>query len=246
MGDYPGALVHRTLRRFGVNPYPTARVDRVVRQGLGTTAAATFAVAMTLYAIAAAFAGEAQSGVTTDEPGGSIRAASPTGYGWRQGLRTGQTVLTLRRADEPGGWAVTARNVDGMIVSVTAEPYDRSLRGSAPITILALAAGVVAILTRRTSSNISLLASSIALLLASQTLMIQGDPLISTVSLALSTIVPLGWLASRTRDRTTTVALLALMTVGVLMWGYDRFTASLGATNLEAVRSLVTLAPSAL
>lgn len=240
MGDYPAALVHRTLRGIGVNPYPSTRVDRAVRQGLGTAAAATLAVAMTLYAIAAAFAGDAQSGVSAEEPGGSITAASPTGYGWRQGLRTGQTVLTLRRADEPGGWAVDARNVDGMIVSVTAEPYDQALRGSAPITILALAAGVVAILTRRTSSKSSLLASSMALLLASQTLTIQGDPLISTVSLALSTVVPLVWLASRKSDRTTTVPLLALMTLGLVLWGYDRFTAAIGATNLEAVRSLVT------
>lgn len=238
MGDYPGVLVHRTLQRFGVNPYRTTPVDWIVRKCLGTTAAAILAVTMTLYAIAAAFAGEAQSGVTTSEPGGSIATASPTGYGWRQGLRAGQAVLALRRADEPGGWAVTARKVDGMTVSVTAEPFDRSLRGSAPITILALTAGVAAILTRRTSRDISLLASSMALLLAAQTLAIQGDPLISTVSLALSTVVPLGWLGSRISDRTTTFVLLALMTLGLLLWGYDRFTAVLGFTSVETVRSL--------
>jgi signal transduction histidine kinase len=89
--------------------------------------------------------GVPEPGSGGDDTGGLVSHVDPGSPVWRDGIRTGDTVLELHDALDPGGWSIKA--TDGNEVRLSfAEAHLARLRHYIPWSVLALGAAVLAAL----------------------------------------------------------------------------------------------------
>lgn len=234
-----GREAGRTLGRPWGFPYLWAgtRPHKVRRGALAAGSAAALAAA--LFATSAALNGVADAGVLPDLPGGTIDFVSTTGFAWRDGIRRGQFVLEIDRADSADGWRLKTHGADGPHTSRSA-PIDEALRTSLPLGIGSIGLAALAILFLRTHRGWALPAASVALQLASIPLWIQGDLVISTSSLASGALVPAIWIAWRLPGPAAIRILLGLAILGGLAyWVTGRLTGEPGYEAIDAGRALL-------
>lgn len=170
----------RTLGRIEGLPAlrPADLAYRVRRAAL--TGLSIGALIAGLTATSAALEGVAASGVTVDPSVASILHVSPTGYGWRSGIRPGQVVTSIVSSDEPGGWRIETRDADGSTQEAIGPAVDGALRATLPISGVALAFACLALLFLSTRRRWVVPAAAIALFAASIPLWLEGGPEIST------------------------------------------------------------------
>lgn len=213
---------------------------RVRRAAL--TALSIGALISGLAATSVALKGVAASGVVSDPTATSIVDVSPTGYGWKWGIRTGQLVTDLLGSDEPGGWRIETRDGDGNVHVATGAAADDSLRTVLPIGAAALVFACLAVLFLSTRRRWVVPAAALALVAASIPLWLQGDPGPSTVVMAGAALVPAASLAMAVpgglRVRAGLVA-LAVALAGI--WAWARLTGAAAYAPLEGVRGVVAL-----
>ena len=86
----------------------------------GPTSALATAVAASMVAglvgAAAAVISESYAGVFGQDVGHRVDYVSPTGYGWRDGIRIGDLIVAVRDSEQPGGWAITVQGRSGSII----------------------------------------------------------------------------------------------------------------------------------
>jgi signal transduction histidine kinase len=201
--------------------------------------ASVVALAAALSATSAALNGVADAGVQADLSRGAIADVSPTGFAWRDGIRAGQVVVEINRADSPDGWQLTTTAADGLHSSRSA-PIDEALRESLPLGIAGVALAALALVFLRTHRGWALPAASVALQLASVPLWIQGDPDLSTWSMATAALVPGAWIASRLPIPTVGRIVFGLAALGALAYWVAGRTAGIpGFDAVDAARALV-------
>jgi signal transduction histidine kinase len=130
-----------------------------------------------------------------DDTGGSVSHVDPGSPVWRDGIRTGDTVLELHDAFDPGGWSI--KTTDGTEVRLSfAEGHLARLRHYIPWSVLALGAAVFAALLA--TRGIPAAAAVLPLVIAAA-----AEPLFNAGS------VPAGLLAGVAVFAGGTVAILA-------------------------------------
>lgn len=229
----------RTLGRPWGIPYlwEGARPYKVRRVALAF--ATVVALAAALAATYAALNGVADAGVEAGPPGGTIDLVSPTGFAWRDGIRNGQIVVEISKADSVGGWRLTTRGPDGLHTSRSA-PIEEALRASLPLGIGGVVLAAMAILFLRTHRGWVLPAASVALQLASVPLWIHGNPDLSTWSMAVAAFVPGAWIASRLPVAGVVRLLLGVAALGALAyWIGGRLGGMAGYEAVDAARALI-------
>ncbi len=211
---------------------------------LRRTALAGVALASFMAGIAASSAvlqGEADPGVVAGMPGSYITAVSPTGFAWRDGVRPGQLVISLTAADDPGGWRLQTTDGSAFFVSEAAQA-NTGLRASLPLVLAALGISLAAVLLLRARRRWVLPTASIALLLASYSLALHGNPMLSTLGLGAAAFVPAGWIVARLPGGIIKSALLALALLGFLAaWGVARLDALGDYDSLDWIRGNLAL-----
>jgi signal transduction histidine kinase len=198
------------------------------------TATAVVALVAGLAAAAVAIQGRAEAGVEPGLPRDVVYAVSPTGFGWRDGIRPGQLVVTLGESGPNGGWFIETEDAAGGHSS-TEDGHNRALREMLPIGLAALGFGSLGVLFLRTRRRWTGPAAALALLAATAPLDIHGDPLLSTGALGAAAFVPMGLLAIHVGPRARIISLagLAILVAG---WAWLRLNAAPGAADAEGLR----------
>jgi signal transduction histidine kinase len=221
--------------------FPTLSADALpykVRR-VALAFASVIALVAALAATSAALSGVADAGVKAGLPGGTIDFVSPTGFAWRDGIRPGQVVLEIDKADSITGWRLTTQGPDGRHTSRSA-PIDEALADSMPLAIGGVVLAALSILFLRTHRSWVLPAASVALQLASVPLWIHGNADLSTWSMALAAFVPGAWMASRLPIAAGARMLLGAGALGVLaVWMVGRLGGMAGYELVDATRALI-------
>jgi signal transduction histidine kinase len=212
-----------------------------VRRGALTALAAGVLIAG-LSATSVALQGVADPGVTYDETGTQVVAVNRIGFAWRYGIRAGDEVVSTIGAGEPGGWTMLTRDLAGNLHTADGAPAYAGVAASVPIAILALTLAGLATLFLSTRRRFVVPTASLALLLASVPLGLQGGPDASMVVLAGAALVPAINLAFRIPTPLVGRAVLvAAFSVLGAAWVFAAFNSAESYDRLEGVRSSAAL-----
>jgi signal transduction histidine kinase len=190
----------------------------------------------------AAYEGVAKSGVSTGD-GGVVAAVTPTGFGWGDGIRPGQTVVSFPDASQ-GDWRMVTVDADGVRRTSDGAGANSHLRDVFPLGLAAAGAALLALLFVRTHRSWAAPTAVLAILAASGPLELHGEPISSTIAMGGAAAIPLaafgGFLHGR--GRWTFLALVGAATVG---WAWLRLTGSAWAADLEPSREAIAYTAAA-
>jgi signal transduction histidine kinase len=159
-----------------------------------TTLLAVIALTASLAASAAALVGSIEPGVVADEPGGVVREVEPGGLAWDAGVRPGQKVELLRRADEPGGWVLETSDANGGH-RVTIDAAEAALRLSAAAALTAVILSVLALPASRLRRRRAEFLCALAIVLAAAPVSLAYGGAAGIPLLLLAGIAPWAWIA---------------------------------------------------
>ena len=211
-------------RRFGVQ---AGLVGAVIGLGLA------------LGSVAAAQWGFADAGYESHDS--VITWVDRTGFAWLDGIRSGQHVVSIRGESlaQPDGTVLVTESGGRRFTSRSGD-YDKQLRPTLPLGVLAMIVGLVAVplaLARRSWSGVLVM---IAVLLASTPLERLYDRDASTAALAATVIAPTLFLATRPRLRGPIRVTIAVLGLGfVVAWIITRLLGVAAHEPLDAVRGTV-------
>jgi signal transduction histidine kinase len=210
----------------------------VRRTALAMIAIAAFGLALS--AASVAVEGYADSGVVIDPSGRTVADVSPTGFAWRDGIRPGQVVITLKSAVAPEGWSIETMGPAGSILS-RAAPIQSALRGSGPIAAIGLAFAALAVVFLRTNRTWALPLASASLVAGSVPLFLANHEW-AAPALITSALVPTTWALTRLRRWPVLAAALAVGG-GTLMasWWFAYFSGSEILFSLDQARRIVAI-----
>jgi signal transduction histidine kinase len=221
-----GKAAGRTLRQTkGFPPGVSQRARATIGLVVGPVLAAmAFGVAMV--ALVDTQIGYPESGVESENPGGRVLAVSVSSFGWKDGIRPDQEVVSLRAADDPGGWQIVTRDhASGVPHMSEAATYVAALRGGWPFAGVGvvLALGAVLAGSRRRMEMLAALAITAAAIPTE----LRGQPLLSPLVAMLTVVAPTLWLTRWTRiPRPIFMLVAAASTSVVLTWILATATAS--------------------
>jgi signal transduction histidine kinase len=237
MGELTRTQGRETLRAAGVLPYGAwHRIGSWA--DIALAAALSASLVLGFVGLGVASMGVAEAGVVGDGLNARISFVSPTGYGWTDGVRAGDLVISLRASDERGGWAMTIQGDRGTLTS-SAELHDQSLRATMPIALLGVLASALAFVLRARWPTGAWAAAAVGVALSSTSLAVQGDPLLSTTGLAAATVLPAaGLLGPRIRS-VVGIGAAAVLLVFLMTWAASRAFVIGDPTSIEQVRSTI-------
>ena len=161
MDELLGKAAGRTLREFkGSPPSVSHKANATIGHVFGPVLAA-LAFGVSILALVDTQIGFPDSGVDPEDPGGRVLAVSVTSFGWKDGIRAGQEVISLTAADDLGGWQIVTRDpATGTLHASQDTTYTAALRGSWPIGVagVGLALGAVVAAGRRRMEMLAALA----------------------------------------------------------------------------------------
>lgn len=134
------------------------------------------------------------AGATLENPGGVVLGVDPGGLAWQDGIRVGQEVVSLRRADEPGGWRIMTETIAGEHLVSSAARHERKLRATWPLVAGSLICAVLAATRVRNRRREAEMAASAALLFAAVPASIAADSGTSAFALSAAMLLPAAWL----------------------------------------------------
>lgn len=187
-------------------------------------------------AASAVLEGEVDPGFVVDATGSRVEAVTPAGYAWQGGVRTGQAVVAIGAADEPGGWRLETTDGTGHFVVVEATAND-GLAATWALAAGSLGIGGVALLLLRARRQWVLPAAAIAFVVAGPPLVQSGNVALATLDLAFAALVPTGWAIERLPGGTAKSAVMGAGLAGfVAIWAVARSTGTGGVDSLEWAR----------
>lgn len=201
-----------------------------------STAIAVIGLVVAVFGLAAALGGSAAPGVLVGPDGAEVVTVDPASFAWRDGIRPGQVVVALSAADEAEGWAIETRDGD-VVIRSGAAPQSRLLQAMQPVAAFALVlAGTAVIQLPRRRPSAEVLAS-LAVLLASLPLAIEGHLGASSVASGLALLLPAAAISRwATIPGPARVALVILATVFISAWISLRLLAHPAYAPLEQLR----------
>ena len=143
--------------------------------------------------------------LSAGNPGEPVVSVSPTGFGWRDGIRPGQLMVALANpSTAPAGSSrpATAGRIEHPRTSGT--PGSRDLL---PIGLLGLVAGALAVLFLRTRTPLGRTRRRGGAARRSRPAACPGRTLASTLAMGLAAFVPAASLGSRLRSRPRVIAI---------------------------------------
>jgi signal transduction histidine kinase len=236
MDELLGKIAGRTLREFkgsppGVSHKASATIGHVFGPAL---AALVFGVS--ILALVDTQIGFPDSGVDPEDPGGRVLAVSVSSFGWKDGIRPDQEVISLRSADEPRGWQIVTRDPKTGAQHLSQDStYTAALRGSWPIAVLGvvLALGAVVAASRRRMEMLAALAITASAIPTE----LRGQPIVSPLASVMAVLAPTLWLIRWTRIPRPIHVLLASVSIClILVWMFATVTASEGYGAVDDVR----------
>lgn len=210
-----------------------------------STAIAVIGLVVAVFGLAAALGGSVAPGVLVGPDGADVVSVDPGSFAWRDGIRPGQVVVALSAADEAEGWAIETRDGDAVIRSA-AGPQGRLLQATQPVAVLAvvLAGTAVVQLPRRRRSAEAM--ASLAVVVASLPLAIEGQLGVSSVASGLAFLLPMAAVIRwATIPRPARAALVILAVVLSAAWITLRLLGQPAYVPLEQLR-LVAVAGATL
>ena len=195
-----GRAAGKTLRQHKGSPAD-------VRTGAGGTIAlvvgpviAVFALVVALLGLLESQTGRPDEGVVPENPGGIVTSVSVIGFAWQDGIRPHQQVVSLRSADEEGGWEIQTRDErTGELVVSQAQTYTSALRGSWPLAAIGLLLAVAA-LASGTRRRMELL-GALAIVASAIPIELLGQPNLVPITSAAALLAPTWWLIRWPRIR---------------------------------------------
>jgi signal transduction histidine kinase len=204
------------------------------------TALAVGALIAGLAATSVALQGVADSGVETDQVGSLVVAVNPTGYGWRFGARPNDQIVSTIASDEPGGWQLVVRHPWGALQTIQSGGPDAGLAGSAPVGVVGLVLGLLAVLFLSTRRRWVVPIASLALLAAGVPLTLGGGSDLPTAVLAGAALVPVVNLGRRLPiAMSVRIGLLVAFLVFLAAWAVARLAGADAAPDLENARGAI-------
>ncbi len=182
------------------------------------------AVVLALAAVWVTAWAEPDIGVRLAETEGMVAYVLPGSPGWHDGIRPGQTVVRLNSGLDPGSWRLLTR--DGTeLYSTSFEQHLLALRAGLLVAGLGLGmalGGVVTIGRARLAAGLS----ALSVVLAAAAVVPSGDHVLTSVGIALSTALPLVWVAAFTvRHPLARAAALGAPIIVVGIWLGARYGA---------------------
>jgi len=208
-------------------------------QRAALTALAIGALIASLSATSVAMTGIADAGVTFDETNAhDIIAVSPTGYAWPAGVRAGDTVVSIRNFEEPGGWQLVARNPRGVEHTTDGRAPSSGLAATLPLGFVAVLLAGLALLFLSTRRRWVVPTAAMALFVASVPLVANGAADNSTVVLGAAALVPAISLGRRLPVAfVARLGLAVALLVFIVAWAVARLAPNDSADELEAIRN---------
>ena len=208
-------------------------------QRAALTALAIGALIASLSATSVAMTGIADAGVTFDETNANdIVAVSTTGYAWPAGVRAGDTVVSIRNFEEPGGWQMVARNPRGVEHTTDGRAPSSGLAATLPLGFVAVLLAGLALLFLSTRRRWVVPTAAIALFVASVPLVANGAADNSTVVLGASALVPAISLGRRLPVAfVARLGLAVALLVFIVAWAVARLSPNDAADELETIRN---------
>lgn len=191
--------------------------------------------------LAAAYGGTVAPGLVAENPGGIVQDVLPAGAAWRDGVRPGQIVLSLTAADEAEGWAI--ETLDGAeIIRSDVAAQRRLLEAARPVAIGATGLAALGLLMLRRHRRRADGLATIALVLASIPLSIQGGSGGSAVVLAFAAFLPVGWLVQVLPKRALSAAVTGAGIALPALWLTLRLLEHPAVAPFEEVRNATAVA----
>jgi signal transduction histidine kinase len=215
------------------------RLDGYTLRRAALAAVAIGAFVAGVAASSAVLEGEVDPGLVVDPSGSSIQSVVPGGLAWRNGMRPGQAVVAINRADAPGGWRIQSIDGQGTYV-IDATAATGILGATWPLAAGALGTGALALLFMRARRLWVLPAASLALLMAGQPLEASGSSTLALGDLAGAALVPGLWAAWRAPGgRAATIAIAGALAALLGIWAFSRSSPLPGGDGLDWVRANV-------
>lgn len=179
----------------GDEGYPASRGARVATTMDGWLAAGISASALVgaVLALVMVTVGEVTSGVTAEAAGGQVLAVEPGSIGWQDSIRQGQTVVSLRAADEVGGWRIVTEAGNQIMESAVAR-HERKLRANWPLAAGALGSALLSAALFRRQRRAAQLAACVAAGLGAVPMAVTANQPTSILVLGMAALLPALWL----------------------------------------------------
>lgn len=189
-----------------------------------------------LWGLAVSLASAPTPGVDSGVAGGVVVRVLPGSPGWHDGIRAGQTVQDVTIEDGHGSWAI--RTSDGVLVRTSSvSEHVAELRDSAPVAAGALLLAVFSLLLLK-QQNLAAALGGLAIAVGSIPLVLQGQPVTSTVGGLLAPELIGAYLVVGLRQTRWRVLGPALAGLGVL-WLASRLGPSQYFDEIEVGRSFL-------
>ncbi len=166
--------------------------------GVLAAAVTSSAIVSAMLAVAMVAIPGVGSGVTAQDAGGRVLGVELGSTSWQDGIRPDQTVVSLRAADDAGGWRLVTRAEDRVMESSIAR-HERKLRASWPLAVGSVGAALASAVLFRRRRRGAHLAASVAIVLAAGPAAVTANQLMSLAILSAAVLVPSLWLARWTR-----------------------------------------------
>jgi len=188
-----GRAAGKTLRELKGSPAELRRDARGTIALVVGPVIAVFALVVALLGLVESQREHPEAGVFSENPGGMVTSVSVIGFGWQDGIRPHQEVISLRSADEPGGWEIETR--DGRTGERFAShqgTYTGALRSSWPFAVIGLLLAVAALAsgTRRRME----LFGALAIAASAIPIELWGQPNYVPITSAAALLAPTWWL----------------------------------------------------
>lgn len=209
-----GSLVRRKGSPYSKRCHNGGMLARSIRYSLVGAAAL-----LAIYGVVSALFATPDPGVGITSNGASVAAVLPGSPAWRDGIRTGDMVVSLRDASSPEGWDLVAQGTGGTHGS-SASSHLARLRGAVPVGLAGAAALLVACVALLRGARLGSAAIPLAVAVALTPLMLTGnmrDLIIGGLgSLLVAGAAIIGLAPGRLPIRLMTLASLALATAWVV------------------------------
>ena len=240
-----GRAAGKTLRQHKGSPAD-------IRRGAGGTIAlvvgpviVVFALVVALLGLIESQRGQPEPGVLSENPGGTVTSVSVLGFGWQDGIRPHQEVVSLRAVDEEGGWEIQTRDAQtGQLLTSQEQTYTSALRGSWPLAAIGLLLAVAA-LASGTRRRMELL-GALAIVAAAIPIELLGQPSIVPITSAAALLAPAWWLIRWPRiARVVVVAVAGSVLLLLAAWTWAIVMNHEAYEPLDEVRQSASIALAA-
>jgi signal transduction histidine kinase len=136
----------------------------------------------------------AQVGAVTENPGGLVIDVLPGTQDWYDGIRSGQKVAALDRADAPTGWRIITASGNQTFASVASTGTDQ-VRGTLPGAMLAVGSALAAIITFRRRRDLAVAWAALSVGLGAMPFLAVGSRAGADVASTVALIGPALWVA---------------------------------------------------